>query len=64
MVLELCGGEPSKITVAGKPPKANRPFKFDLGLVERLSGIELEHRDIKRLLAALGILLDGKGSHV
>jgi phenylalanyl-tRNA synthetase beta chain len=64
MVVELCGGEPSKITIAGKPPKANRPLKFDLDLVERLSGLELEHRDIKRLLAALGIALDGKGKHV
>ena len=35
---------PSKITVAGKPPKPNRPFKFDLGLVERLSGLELWQR--------------------
>jgi len=64
MVLELCGGEPSKITIAGKPPKANKPFRFDLGLVERLSGLELEHRHIKRLLAALGISLDGKGKQV
>ncbi|MFZ1070244.1 MAG: phenylalanine--tRNA ligase subunit beta, partial [Methyloceanibacter sp.] len=64
MVLALCGGEPSKIAIAGKPPKANKPFKFDLGLVARLSGLELEHRDIKRLLAALGISLDGKGKQV
>src|SRR6185437_9383219 len=64
MVLELCGGEPSKITIAGKPPKANKPFRFDLGLVARLSGLELEHRHIKRLLAALGISLDGKGKQV
>ena len=41
---ELCGGEPSKITIAGKPPKPNAPFKFDLGLVKRLSGLDLEQR--------------------
>ncbi len=64
MVVELCGGAPSKITTAGKPPKANKPFKFDLDLIERLSGLELPHRDIKRLLAALGIALDGKGKHI
>ena len=61
LVLEFCGGEPSKITIAGKRPKPNRPFKFDLGLVKRLSGLELGHGEIKRLLAALGIALDGKG---
>jgi phenylalanyl-tRNA synthetase beta chain len=61
LVLDLCGGEPGKIVVAGKPPKANRPFKFDLSQVKRLSGLNLDHRDIKHLLAALGIALDGKG---
>ncbi len=61
LVLDLCGGEPSKIVVAGKPPKPNRPFKFDLSRVKRLSGLDLPHRDIKHLLAALGIALDGKG---
>jgi phenylalanyl-tRNA synthetase beta chain len=64
LVLQLCGGTPSKITVAGKPPKANRPFKFELGQVERLSGLELEPREIKTLLGALGISLDGKGKQV
>ncbi|MCJ7528214.1 MAG: phenylalanine--tRNA ligase subunit beta, partial [Methyloceanibacter sp.] len=64
LVLELCGGAASKITVAGKPPKPNRPFKFDLGLVQRLSGLTLDNREIKRLLAALGVSLDGKGKHL
>jgi phenylalanyl-tRNA synthetase beta chain len=64
LVRQLCDGEASKITIAGKPPKANRPFKFDLGLIERLSALKLEPREIKQLLAALGISLDGKGKHV
>jgi phenylalanyl-tRNA synthetase beta chain len=64
LMLQLCGGEASKITIAGKPPKANRPFKFDLDLIERLSGLALEPRKIKQLLGALGIELDGKGKHL
>ncbi len=64
LVLQICGGEVSKITITGKPPKANRPFKFDLGLIERLSGLDLEAREIKELLAALGVGLEGKGKHV
>jgi phenylalanyl-tRNA synthetase beta chain len=64
MVLDLCGGEPGKIEVAGKAPKANAPFKFDPGLIRRLSGLELEPREIERLLEALGIELDGKGKHL
>lgn len=64
LVLDLCGGTPSKITIAGKVPKAARPFKFDLGQVERLSGLEIGDGEIKKLLAALGVELDGKGKHV
>ena len=64
LVLQLCGGEASKITMTGKPPKPNRPFKFDLGLIERLSGLALEPREIKQLLGALAIELEGKGKHL
>jgi len=61
LVVDLCGGDPSKVIIAGKPPKSNRPFKFDVGLVKRLSGLDLENSEIKRLLSALGVGLDGKG---
>jgi phenylalanyl-tRNA synthetase beta chain len=64
LVLKICGGQPSKVTVAGKPPKPNRPFKFDLGEVKRLSGLDLGNGEIKRLLASLGVSIDGKGRHV
>jgi phenylalanyl-tRNA synthetase beta chain len=64
LVLRLCGGTPSKLSVAGKPPKANRPFKFEPGLVKRLSGLELGVGEIKRLLASLGVALDGRGKQL
>jgi len=64
LVLRLCGGRPSKITVAGKPPKPNKAFKFDPALVERLTGLDLGKGEIKRLLGALGIALDGKGKQL
>ncbi len=64
LVLDLCGGTPSKSTAAGKPPKANRPFKFDPREVKRLSGLDLSPGEIKRQLAALGIALDGKGKQL
>jgi phenylalanyl-tRNA synthetase beta chain len=64
LVLELCGGEPGKIEIAGKAPKANAPFKFDPGLVKRLSGLDLEASKTKKLLEALGIDLDGKGKQL
>jgi phenylalanyl-tRNA synthetase beta chain len=64
LVLQICGGEPSKITIAGKVPKPNRPFKFDTGEVKRLSGLDLGNGEVKRLLASLGVSLDGKGKRV
>jgi phenylalanyl-tRNA synthetase beta chain len=64
LVLRLCGGAPSKITVAGKVPKPNRPFKFEPALVTRLSGLDPGTGEIKRLLGALGIALDGKGKQL
>jgi len=64
LVLRLCGGAPSKITIAGKPPKPNKPFKFDPALVERLSGLALSATETKRLLGALGVTLAGKGKQL
>ena len=64
LVLQICGGAPSKITVAGRPPKPNKPFKFDLALVKRLSGLDLGASEIKRQLGALGITFDGKGKQL
>jgi phenylalanyl-tRNA synthetase beta chain len=64
LVLSLCGGVPSRITIAGKPPKANKPFKFDPALVERLSGLDRSAAEIKRQLGALGITLTGKGKQL
>jgi phenylalanyl-tRNA synthetase beta chain len=62
MVLGICGGETSKIEIAGKPPKPNAPFAFDPKLVKKLSGLELKGGEIKRLLSALGVELKGTAS--
>jgi phenylalanyl-tRNA synthetase beta chain len=59
MVRDMCGGTPSKVTIAGKAPKPNPPFAFDPRLVARLSGLDLKAGDIKRLLTALGVELSG-----
>jgi phenylalanyl-tRNA synthetase beta chain len=59
LVLDVCGGIPSKVTIAGKAPKPNPPFAFDPRLVGRLSGLDLKAGDIKRLLTALGVELSG-----
>jgi phenylalanyl-tRNA synthetase beta chain len=59
MVLDTCGGTPSKVTIAGKAPKPNGPFAFDPRLVGKLSGLNLKSTEIKRIITALGIGLSG-----
>ena len=55
----FAAARPSKVEIAGKPPKPNAPFAFDPKLVKRLSGLDLKGGEIKKLLNALGIELKG-----
>lgn len=61
MVLELCGGEPSQVTVAGTPPEENRIIEFDTSEVLRLTGLELAQSEMKEILTNLGFWLSGRG---
>ena len=64
MVLELCGGESSEVTVAGKPEAPERVIDFPLHEVKRLAGIEVDLTEIKRVLGALGFAVEGDGRSV
>jgi len=61
MVLDLCGGEPSKVTVAGAPPEEDRIIEFNTSEVLRLTGLELAQSEIKEILTGLGFWLSGRG---
>ncbi len=39
MIVDLCGGEPSEVVVAGKAPPAREKIHFDPGMVARLAGL-------------------------
>lgn len=54
MIVELCGGKPSKTAVAGESPVALRTIDFDLGHVAKLSGVVLAPAEIVRILRDLG----------
>jgi phenylalanyl-tRNA synthetase beta chain len=64
MVLELCGGEPSHIVVAGKPEAATRSIDFPLREVPRLAGLEADRDEISRVLSGLGFSVAGENSSV
>ena len=64
MVLDLCGGEPSAITVAGKPEASERIIDFPLEEVPRLAGLDVGVPEVKRVLGRLGFSVAGEGKRV
>lgn len=60
LILELCGGEPSEVTVVGEAPAAPEPIEFDRGYVRQLSGLDLSRERIDQILTDLGFKLDGE----
>ncbi len=61
MMLEVAGGAPSKAKVAGAPPEARTVIAFNFGLVEKLTGLALPEKEMRRTLDALGFAVEGKG---
>ena len=61
MVLDLCGGEPSAITVAGKAEAPERIIDFPLEELRRLAGVEVGLTEVKRVLGHLGFFVAGQG---
>ena len=64
LILEMCGGEPSEIVLAGEIPDTDRLIDFPLGQVKKLAGLEATPAEIKRVLEALGFLVMGTGNVV
>lgn len=59
LILELCGGEPSEVTVVGEAPAAPEAVTFDRAYVKQLSGLDLPAARIDQILTDLGFALDG-----
>jgi phenylalanyl-tRNA synthetase beta chain len=64
MVLELCGGEPSEVTVAGKAEAPERIIDFPLDELPRLAGLDLPFADVRRVLNKLGLHVAGEDNRV
>ena len=62
LILDLCGGEPSEIVVAGQAPADPAGFAFDPAYVKRLSGMDLTQDRIAEILTALGFDIAGRGN--
>jgi phenylalanyl-tRNA synthetase beta chain len=62
MVIELCGGTPSQVTVAGSPETAKRVIDFPLAETKRLTGLAVPFADVRRVLESLGFGVAGQDS--
>jgi phenylalanyl-tRNA synthetase beta chain len=61
LVLEICGGTPSKAEIAGAAPEGGAVISFDFGKVKRLTGVDMGAEEGRRILEAIGCDLQGKG---
>ena len=59
LILDLCGGEPSEIVLAGTIPDTTRVIDFPLELTERLTGLVASETEQTDTLKALGFAVEG-----
>ena len=61
LVLDICGGEPSRMIVAGDPSAPRRWIDFPYGEVRRLIGVDIPRAEGEAILVRLGFgVEDGK----
>ncbi|MEM8773626.1 MAG: phenylalanine--tRNA ligase subunit beta [Pseudomonadota bacterium] len=64
MIIDLCGGEPSNLVVAGAVPDVSRAYKLDPARVQSLVGMEIPEAEQRQTLTNLGFRLEGDLAHV
>ncbi len=64
MVMQLCGGVPSHLVIAGDVPTHDRIIDFPWSETRRLTGLDLRPSEQKAVLNALGFWVSGKDDHV
>jgi phenylalanyl-tRNA synthetase beta chain len=64
MVIDLCGGTPSEIVVAGKAEAREVVVDFPTSELKRLSGLDLGLIEMRRVLTKLGFFVAGQDKRV
>jgi phenylalanyl-tRNA synthetase beta chain len=64
MVLDLCGGAPSEITVVGDPQVPELVIDFPLSELKRLAGLNASLTEVRGVLNRLGFFVAGQDSVV
>ena len=60
LILQLCGGEPSDVIMAGEVHPRTNPIHFDPSYVRRLSGLDVSADRVWSILGDLGFTRRGK----
>ncbi|HXR88295.1 MAG TPA: phenylalanine--tRNA ligase subunit beta, partial [Stellaceae bacterium] len=61
LILEMCGGTPSKVTIAGAVPDWRRRYHLGATRVETLGGVAISGPDQRRILEDLGCKVANEG---
>ena len=64
LILDLCGGEPSEIVLAGAIPDTTRVIDFPLSLTEKLTGLVASDAEQVETLGKLGFKVEGTSGTV
>ena len=59
LILDICGGEASRVTRAGTPPLEKKRVAFDPALTLALGGIEVPVERQNEILTSLGFIVEG-----
>jgi phenylalanyl-tRNA synthetase beta chain len=62
LIMDMCGGEPSEIEIAGTEPDRKTVITFDPARVEKLTGLKLKPAEITGTLKKLGFVIEGSGT--
>jgi phenylalanyl-tRNA synthetase beta chain len=64
MIVDLCGGEISKIVIAGKPSLPDIAFKLSSDYVKKLTGIDIKFSKQEEILKSLGFTVINQGQKI
>jgi phenylalanyl-tRNA synthetase beta chain len=64
IVLDLCGGAPSEIVIAGSTDAPEQVIDFPLSELKRLAGLAATPQETRRVLERLGFFVAGQGERV
>ena len=64
MILDICGGEPSEVVIAGSVPDHSRAYRLDAARVQSLVGLEIPESEQRQTLTRLGFRLEGNMAQV